>query len=191
MAEIWINILAGFKEIFSAPFRDPSILWLLIPIMMFWFVLEIYFDKYKGEKIGWNTALGYGLSMFWIVVISLKTLFENNFELFSIDKLLFLILIALYSVFIIYVSFTHRLKEKIFFLFASPSLIYYLFGIAILLVHDLISLSLWVIIDLVILYIIILIIEFILRKLIPVAPSGSGTEDTGIGNTGLGDIGKF
>ena len=191
MAEIWINILAGFREIFSAPFRDPSVLWLLIPIILFWIVIEIYFVKYKQEKIGWNTALGYGLSMFWIVVISFKTLFENNFELFSIDKLIFLIIITAYSIFIIFVSFTHRLKEKIFFLFVSPNLIYYLFGIAILLVHGLISLGLWVIIDLIILYIIILIIEFILRKLIPVAPSGSGMEDTGIGNTGMGNIGKF
>ena len=53
MAGIWTNILSGFKEIFSAPLRDISILWLLIPIILFWFVLEIYFGKYKGEKLGW------------------------------------------------------------------------------------------------------------------------------------------
>jgi len=190
MVDIWTNILGGFREIFSAPFKDPSILWLLIPIILFWFVLEIYFSKYKQEKIGWNTALGYGLSMFWIVVISFKTLFENNFELFSIDKLIFLIIITFYSIFIIFVSFTHRLKEKIFFLFVSPNLIYYLFGIAILLVHDLLSLNLWVIVDFIILYIIILIIEFILKKVIPAASEDTGVGDTGLGNTGMGDIGK-
>ena len=191
MAEIWTNILGGFKEIFSSPFRDFSILWLLIPIIIFWLVMEVYFGRYKEEKLGWNSALGYGLSMFWIVVISFKTIFENNFELFSIDKLLFVIFVAVYSVIIIFISFTHRMKAKIFFLFTSPTLVYYLFAIALLLVNDLLNISLWVIIDLVILYIIILIFELILKKLIPAAPESggieSGMDDIGMGDTGTGD----
>lgn len=171
MAEIWTNILTGFKEIFSAPLRDLSVLWLLAPIILFWIIMEVYFGRYKEEKLGWNSALGYGLSMFWIVVISFKTLFENNFELFSIDKLLFVIVVAAYSVFIIFISFTHRLKEKIFFLFTSPTMVYFLFGVAVLLVNNLLNVTLWVIIDLIILYILILIFETILKKLIPAAPS--------------------
>jgi len=178
MATILENILTGFKEIFSAPLRDLSIFWLLIPIILFWIIMEVYFGRYKEEKLGWNSALGYGLSMFWIVIISFKTLFENNFDLFSIDKLLFVIAVAAYSVFIIFISFTHRLKEKIFFLFTSPTLVYFLFGIAVLLVNDLLDITLWVIIDLVILYILILIFETILKKLIPAAPSSVSGKDS-------------
>ena len=194
MAEIWVNILSGFKEIFSAPLRDLSILWFLAPLVLFWFILEIYFGRYKSEKLGWNTALGYGLSMFWIVIISFKTMFENNFELFSIGKLLFVIFVAAYYVFIIFISFTHRLKEKIFFLFTSPTIVYYLFGITLLLVDDLLEINFWVFIDLIILYIIILILEIILKKIVPAASEDSlgstGTGDVGIGNTRMGDIGK-
>ena len=194
MAEIWVNILSGFKEIFSAPLRDLSILWFLATLVLFWFILEIYFGRYKSEKLGWNTALGYGLSMFWIVIISFKTMFENNFELFSIGKLLFVIFVAAYYVFIIFISFTHRLKEKIFFLFTSPTIVYYLFGITLLLVDDLLEINFWVFIDLIILYIIILILEIILKKIIPAASEDSlgstGTGDVGIGNTRMGDIGK-
>lgn len=167
------NILAGFGEIFSSPFKDLSIFWILIPIIIFWFVLEVYFGRYKKEKLGWNTALGYGLSMFWIVVISLRTLFENNFELFSMDKLLFVIFVAIYSILIIYISFTHKLKEKIFFLFVSPTLVYYLFGVAVLLVNGLLDITFWVAVDLIILYIIVLILETILKKLIPAVSEDS------------------
>ena len=102
MVEIWINILSGFKEIFSAPFKDTSIWWLLTPIILFWLILEVYFGMYKGEKLGWNTALGNGLNLFWIVVISLKALFTQGLELFSIDKLIVVIFIAVYSAFIIF-----------------------------------------------------------------------------------------
>lgn len=185
MAEVWINILSGFKEIFSAPLRDLSILWFLTPLVLFWLILEIYFGRFKSEKLGWNTALGYGLSMFWIVIISFKTMFENNFELFSIGKLLFVIFVAAYSIFIISISFTHRLKEKIFFLFTSPTIVYYLFGVTLLLIGDLLKINFWVFIDLIILYIIILILEIILKKIIPAA-----SEDS-VGSTGTGDVGNI
>jgi len=186
MVELWANVLTGFKEIFSAPFRDLSILWLLVPLAIFWFVMEIYFGRYKKEKLGWNSALGYGLSMFWIVVISFRTMFENGFELFSIDKLLFVIFIALYSIFIIIVSFTHKIKAKIFFLFTSPTLVYFLFGTAVLWVNELLNISFWVIVDLVIFYIIVVIFELILKKLIPAATDNSGEID----DTPLNDIEK-
>ena len=189
MATVWTNILDGFKEIFSAPFRDSSIWWVLTPIILFWLVLEVYFGMYKGEKLGWNTALGNGLNLFWVVVISLKALFTKNLELFSIDKLIVVIVIAVYSGFIISVSFTHKLKENIFFLFASPTTIYYLSGITILWIHGLINITLWVIIDLIIFYTVIVIFEIIMRKLIPPASKDSGMEDAGIGDTGLGDAG--
>lgn len=188
MATIWTNILDGFKEIFSSPFKDITVLWLLVPIILFWLILEIYFGMHKEEKLGWNTALGNGLSISWVVVISLKTMFENNFELFSWDKLLYIIFIAIYSGLIIYISFTHKLEEKIFFLFTSPTIIYYFLGIAVLWVHDALSISLWIFIDLIILYIVVLILDTIFKKLLPAAPEGAGAEP-GMGDMGMGDTG--
>ena len=161
----------------------------MTPLVLFWLILEIYFGRYKSEKLGWNTALGYGLSMFWIVIISFKTMFENNFELFSISKLLFVIFVAAYSIFIISISFTHRLKEKIFFLFTSPTIVYYLFGVTLLLIDDLLKINFWVFIDLIILYIIILILEIILKKIVPAASEDS-VGSTGTGDVGIGNIGK-
>ena len=202
MATIWTNILDGFKEIFSSPFKDLTVLWLLAPIILFWLILEIYFGMHKEEKLGWNTALGNGLSIFWVVVISLKTIFENNFALFSLDKLLYIIFIAVYSGVIIYISFTHKLEQKIFFLFTSPTIIYYFLGIAVLWVNDALNISLWVFIDLIMLYIVVLIVMTIVKKLLPEATASSGDESamgdvgmggTGVGpglDTGMGDIGK-
>ena len=189
MSGAWVNILNGFREILSAPLRDLSILWLLAPVVLFWFILEVYFGRYKKESLGWNTALGNGLNLFWIVVISFRALFMDT-DLFSIDKLIFVIFITLYSAFIILISFTHKVREKIFFLFASPTIVYYLSGIAILWIHDLINIQLWVIIDLIVLYMVILILETILKKLIPPATRESGLESS-MGtefNTGAGNI---
>ena len=176
MANIADNMLSGFDEIFSAPLKDPSIWWLLAPIVLFWLVIEIYFGRHKKEKLGWNTALGNGLNMFWIVIISLKALFEQELSLASLDKMVFVIFIALYSVFIIFVSFTHRLKEKVFFLVSSPTAVYYFSAIAVLWIHNLLAINIWVAIDLLILYFVILVFEAILKKLIPPAAAAEHTE---------------
>jgi predicted neutral ceramidase superfamily lipid hydrolase len=185
MAEIFTNLLGGFREIFVAPFRDPSIFWLLSPLLLFWFVLEIYFSKYKAEQLGWNSALGNGMTMMWVVVISLKALFTRGTDLFSLDKLLLIIFITLYSFFIIYISFTHKIQKGIFFFLASPTIVYFLSGVALVWVHGLIKIDMWVMISLIILYLMILLIEFILRKLMPEATSigsGGNTESGGLGD---------
>jgi len=163
------NILDGFREIFSAPLNDLSVFWLLTPIILFWLIIEIYFGRHKKEKLGWNTALGNGLSMFWIVIISFRALFTEELGLFSIDKLIFVIFIASYAILIIFISFTHRIRENMFFLFSSPTAVYFLSGIAVLWIHNLLTINLWVIIDLIILYIFIVIFETILKKMIPAA----------------------
>lgn len=201
MADEWINILGGFKEIFSSLFKDPSIWWLLAPIIVSWLILEIYFGRYKAEKLGWNSALLNGLTLFWIFIISIQTLSANHFKLFGWNKLLFVIFVALYSLSIIYICFTHKISGSIAFLFASPTIVHYLYGVALLWVYGLIDMSFWVVIDLLIFYIIILIFETILKKLIPSAPepgfeaaeidSGFDTGmGPGFGNTGIGNIGK-
>lgn len=163
------NLISGFSQILSSFTKDPSIWWLLAPIILFWLVIEIYFGRYKNEKLGWNTALGNGLSMFWVVVISLKTLFDENLNLYSTEKLVFIIFIALYSTFIILISFTHKIKDNLFFLIASPTIVYFLSLIAILWINDLLVIDLWVALDLIILYLIIVVIESVLKKLIPAA----------------------
>lgn len=170
---IYDNILVGFQHIFSAPSRDLSILWILTPIILFWLFLEIYFGRFKHEKLGWNSAMGNGLSIFWIVIISFRILFADKPNYFTVGKFIFMIMIGIYAISIIYISFNHRMRKKIPFLIASPTVVYYLSAVAILWINNLIEMSRWVIIDLVILYILILIFEAILKKLIPEAASES------------------
>ncbi len=168
---IYANILAGFQHIFTAPSRDLSILWLLTPIILFWVLLEIYFGRFKKERLGWNSAMGNGLSIFWIVVISLRIIFADKPGFFTIGKLIFMIIIGIYAISIIYISFNHKIRKKIPFIIASPTVVYYLSAVAILWINNLIEMDRWVIIDLVILYILILLFEAILKKLIPEAAS--------------------
>jgi len=173
-AQILSNLGTAFGEIFKSMSQDLSIWWFLGPILFFWLILEIYFSEYKDEKLGWNTALGNSLSVFWSLVISMKYLFENSRENFEWIKFLALILFLLYTTFIIYNSFSHKLSAKVSFLLAAPTITYYLSAIAILWTYGELILTIWVVIDLVIIYGIGLLFELILRKLIKGKGSGLG-----------------
>jgi len=172
ISEIITNLGNAFADIFKPAFVDPSIMWYLGPVFLFWFILEIYFSNYKKEELGWNTSLGNGLSVFWVLIISMRYLFDNNMANFEWVKFIALIALMLYAIFVIINSFSHKLSSKISFLLASPTATYYLSGVAILWTYGKLEITRWVLIDLVIFYGFVLLIELILKKLIKGKDSG-------------------
>ncbi len=177
------DILRAFLDIFKPMFIDPSLFWYLGPILIFWFVLEIYFSRYKSEELGWNTALGNGLSVFWVLIISMKFLFDNQRENFEWVKFFALLFLMIYATFLILNSFSHKLRDKVSFLLASPTATYYLSGVAILWTYGKLEITRYVLIALVIFYLFVMLVAFLLKKMI------KGKE--GFGDTGLGKESSF
>jgi hypothetical protein len=175
------SIASGFGEIFSSIFREFGVLWLLIPLFILWLVLEIYFDIHKGESLGWNTALGNGITLFWITADVMRSLFERNPSDFWM-RFIITGVVLLYAILIIYLSFTHKISEKWDYPISSPTPIYYIAGVTILWGYGVLEVNKFVAIDLVILFVAILIIKQILRWIMP---SGGGD----FGDLGGGDLG--
>ena len=146
------EILAGFWTIIKSPSNDWSVLWLLTPIILFWIVLEVYFDNHKKEALGWNTALGNGLSLFWVAISCVRFIFSQKFDIETFWRTFWIFLIFAYSIFIIWISFKHKLKEKIAFILASPTPIYYLSGVIVVLAYGVLELNWIILLDLFILY---------------------------------------
>jgi len=168
MATIPQNMWIAFREIMASPFKDISIWWYLIPILLLWIVLEVYFGKYKQEKLGWNTALGNGITLTWINIESMRYLFSEHPEPFWL-RFILVLLIMFYGLFVIYISFSHKFSSKATYAFAAPSPIYYLAAITNLWGHGVLDLSFWVAIDLIIMFPILLGFFAILRKILPAA----------------------
>lgn len=195
IGEILSNLGSSFVNIVKPMFIDPSLIWFLGPIFLFWFIFEVYFSRYKKEELGWNTALGNGLSVFWILIISIKYLFEEHMKNFEWSKFIALVIIMLYSIFIIINSFSHRLKEKVSFLLASPTITYYLSGVAVLWTYGKLEITIWVLIDLIIFYGFVLLVELVLKKIIKgkegIGDIGLGKDEFKESDLGTGNLGGF
>ena len=173
------GMLDAAGEILKSPFKDSSIWWLLAPIIVLWFVLEIYFGRYKGESLGWNTSLGNGISLVWINIEGLRFLFSSHPEPF-LFRFIPLTLILAYGCFIIYISFTHKLSSRATYILASPTPVYFLSSVSALWSHGVLDLTWFVVIDLIILYLILTCIFTVIRKLLPeVSESEKGRFDVG------------
>lgn len=175
MYQIIESMLDGFVTIFKSPSNDWSVLWLLSPILLFWIVLEVYFDFHKKEALGWNTALGNGLSLFWVAISCVKFVFAQIManeltKSFGIDiywRVIWIFLIFAYSIFVISVSFNHKLKDKWVYLLAAPTPIYFLSIVLVLFSYGVLEFNWMILFDLFLLYWIILGLELTIRHFTP------------------------
>ena len=160
------DLLTGFTEISKSFIHDLSIWWVLAPVFLIWIIVELYFGIYKKEALGWNTALANGITLMWICVDSLRHTFStevSHFWLRFIVTLGFL----LFGLFLIYVCFKHRFSERFTFHIASPNLIFFLALSVVLFTYGELSLSWYIILDLIIIFIFIVLIITLIKRLIP------------------------
>jgi hypothetical protein len=159
------EMLSGFGQIFSAPFKSLDLLWLIVPLFLMWIVLEVYFAKHKKEKLGWNTALANGITLGWLSLQSMRYLFSIEADGFWL-RFVVNIVILLYAILIIYFSFSHKISEKWDFWLASPTPVYFLGMFAIIWGFGLLAVTWWVLLDLLILFIVIVILLRIFRHFV-------------------------
>ncbi|MFC1704765.1 hypothetical protein ACFLZ6_00370 [Nanoarchaeota archaeon] len=182
---VWNNVLDGFNQIVASFTTDSSLWWFLAPVILLWIMLEVYFGKYKREKLGWNTSLGNAITLTWITIESMRFLFDTQPTDFWF-RFGVIIAILLYALMIVYFAFSHRLSANITYNLASPSPIYFLSMVTILWGHGVLVITWWVLLDLVILYLVLVFGFWIIKKITPESLRDFGEEPPDIGMGGLG-----
>jgi len=156
----------ALKAILASPFKEWSLWWLLAPIFILWILMELYFGKFKKEKLGWNTSLANGISLSWIGVESMRFLFSTKPDPFWF-RFIIISLIILYGIIVFFLAFSHKISGNITYLLASPTPVYYLSTITILWGHGSLIMTWWVLLDLLILYWVLLGLFILIKKFIP------------------------
>lgn len=162
-----LDILYSLKDLLFAGFREPSLLWQITPVILLWVILVFYFATHKEEKLGWNTSLANGISLFWVVLSGMQYIFSNNKQFFTWTKFSIFIFILIYASFIIYTTFKHLFSARIAYAVASHNIVYYLSVLALIYAYDMIYLSLSMFIAIFLIFGFILLIELILKKILP------------------------
>ena len=172
-----IEVLHSLWLIVKAPLSRPELLWQLAPVILMWGVMEVYFGLHKKEELGWNTALGNGISLFWIIISAMQFIFNNKEHVFSWDRFYVILFITIYAIFLIYISFRHSFSAKFTYVMGAPTMIYFFSYIALIYAFGLIDASLPMITAIALLLGLVIGSETIFKALLPNEDNSDDTKD--------------
>ncbi len=153
MVEIYRNI-AYFMKLTS----NPELLWTIFPLILATIIMLIYFEKYNGEKPGWNTYVANSLVLLFVSVILFRYIYNIN-GLGAINfitypyKLIVSSGLFLIGAVLLFLNFEHFLPEKIAMYVSSPLTLNLVAYISILFVYSGLRESLALFISLIIIFI--------------------------------------
>lgn len=120
------NTLTELSLLIRAPFIVPEIWWILTPLLVTLLIMNFYFGKYVREKLGWNTALGNSIVLFFVGIDLLRTIYHYtepatiwNFAWHYV-KVIIILVVMIEGMLLAYTAFAHKAKQSIMFFIASP-----------------------------------------------------------------------
>ena len=123
----WNHTYTEFLKLLNAPISHPEMWWIIAPLIFTFLVMTFYFGVYRKEEMGYNTALGNTIVLFFVIIDLLRTMFYYsspptwiNYTLHPI-KMGVLFAVFIESVFLFFSAFSHFLPKRLMYLVASPA----------------------------------------------------------------------
>jgi hypothetical protein len=175
-----INTMAPrIKDLVLAPFENPDMLWTLAPMIIALVLMQLYFGRNKDESLGWNTAFGNSIALIFISASLLRGVFimsgEQSIKVFLLDglalsdmKMLVVLLIFAYGVFLAMLSFFHWIPEKVaFFIMNGISINVTAYVGIVLVISGNIPLDRHTLSAGVVIFLLVYVLSIVLRSIIP------------------------
>ncbi len=115
-----------FTALVSAPFKNPEMLWIALPLLAALLLMELYFGRYRKEELGWNTAVGNSLILVFVSLDLLRQIYGSVSinaiaEVFALhpSKTILSVAVGLSGLLILYYDFFHLLPRRFAFTISS------------------------------------------------------------------------
>lgn len=113
-------VTVRFIELITAPLNNSEMMWIVTPLLITLFVMQLYFGRYKKEKLSWDSATGNALALMFVAADLGRRLFLTipvlTFETIFIDhfyRVLVILIVAIGALWLMVGDFFHLLPEKI------------------------------------------------------------------------------
>ena len=127
-----------FIDLTLAPFNYTDTLWMVIPVLFTLLFVELYFGRYKGEELGWNSAFANSLVLIFVSIDLVRLLYNQSgitAFLYVNPKMALIIAVILEGVVLTTMTFLHALPKSVVFNFSSALPMNFIAYISILLVY--------------------------------------------------------
>ena len=145
-------ILERMWDLISAPFKHHEMLWILLPLILTFVVLEFYFNRHRDDELGWAAAVANSLILFIVAIDLLKHSFHyaSPFVVFkevgvaafteatlplAPQVFIMIIFLGLLGIVITIVNYYHLLPSKLMFEVSGHPPVNFLAFMAIVIVY--------------------------------------------------------
>ena len=120
---VWLRI----QELVLAPYHNPQMIWIVIPLATTLLLMEFYFGRYIDEELGWNTAFGNSIVLLFVSLDLLRFLYGDVSKLATIfsagfglpAKTVIALAIGVLGILLMFFNFFHFLPKKLAFWVSS------------------------------------------------------------------------
>ncbi len=138
-----VKIYPRFLEMMQAPFQNKELVWVLAPLAVSMFLIQVYFGRYKNEELGWESAYGNTIVLTFVSVNLLKHIYDSYGQkiIYAVGtepfyKTILVLAIVLEALFLMFADFFHKMPKKLSFLLSSSIFINITAFIAIIIVYS-------------------------------------------------------
>ncbi len=110
-----LNVIGSF---FVEPFRNSESIWIVAPLLLVIFVMQLYWGYYRKEDVGWDTITANSLVLIFCSMDLLRFLTQGN--AFSINPLehdsgisFLVIMMLIFGLLMLFVNFFRKLPKFI------------------------------------------------------------------------------
>jgi len=134
-------------EILRQPAINKEMLWILLPSIVALFLMELYFGRYTKEELGWNSAVGNALVLFFVgmnlaswlyahkMLPGLITVESSMFDI-ALKKTFIAAFVLAESALLLFLNFFHLVTKRFAFGISSALIINFVGVMSIVLVYS-------------------------------------------------------
>lgn len=165
-------------EVISVPIQVPEMLWIISPMVISMLILAFYFGRYRGEELGWNSAVSNSLILVFVAIDLLRFWFGHN-DLSNIllsgslpYGLLGPIIVFFLGFWLLFFEFFHLLPKQLAFFVGSSIPINVIAYTAIANVYAQLPFDLFTVLAMIVLFLVLNTVLITIKHMIPQAHLG-------------------
>lgn len=184
------SIFPRFLEIIRSPFETPEMLWIAFPLLVVILFMQLYFGRWRNEKLGWGSAFANWITLLFVSVNLFREMIvkytliasappsivyilpaiplgQKFIPLSVVYKFLMIFALFFISITFMIVLFAHAIPKRASYVISSPLAVYTFAFIMIAIVYSDLPLDLPTFIASLLVYILILSIFKFIKSRVP------------------------
>lgn len=172
--------LSRSLDILITPFIKTDILWIVLPLLLILVMIHLYFGRNRSEELGWNSAFSNSISLIWISVILMRTLYQKNgmdiiSDPSSSKSLILVGIFASITLILMFFNFFHILPKRLAFTISSSESMYITAFIIISVILGDFPLDMHTLVSSIIVFIVLVILFKSIKCLVPLSRNAEQT----------------